>query len=218
MSDGNGRNDPNQPGYQAPYDPSDTRDVGSGKDFGADLYDLYTAGRVAFPEKAALFSGWASSAHDFAQRTQFLADSVGRERSVLVVESIREQLHFALRDTSITMRDIGAALVQVATDFAQTDEAASAEFNRLAAADPLLSAPTPQVPVPPGSDAPYSTPYAAPSLEAPEPETPWPFGWLEGQVDDAVDGVRSGVIDPLQDGLGEVVDAMEGSMDQEKTS
>lgn len=218
MTEGGRRNDPDRPGYQAPYDPSDPRDVGSGRDFGADLYDLFRAGRVYFPQTAIQFSGWTTSAHDFSQRVDFLNGSVGYEYTLSLVDQIRADLHFALRETAVAMRDVGTALVQIATDYARTDEAASSEFNRLLTKHPgLFDTPTPQVPTPPGSDAPYTTPYEPPSLEAPEPETPWPFGWLEDQLEGAVDGVMGGVVEPLQENLGDVVDTIEGWVQQEKT-
>ncbi|WP_341926425.1 hypothetical protein [Nocardioides psychrotolerans] len=208
MTRGGGRNDPDQPGYQAPYDPNDPRDVGSGRDFGADLYSLYRAGRVYFPDTGILFSGWASSAHDFSQRVQFLNGSVGGEYALSLVEQIRGDLHFALRDTALAMRDIGTALVQISTDYAQTDEGASAEFNRLLQQHPgLFSGPTQEVPQPPGSDAPFETPYEGPSLEAPEPEPWWLTQLLADQVEDATD--------PLVDGLGEAVDGVKGWFEEQ---
>ena len=56
--------DPYGPGYHP--DATGTRpnlgDVGNGNQFGLDLYALYRAGRVHFPEQAARFSGLASDA------------------------------------------------------------------------------------------------------------------------------------------------------------
>lgn len=187
-------------------------DVGSGKDFGADLYDLFRAGRVYFPETAILFSGWASSAHDFAQRVEFLDGSVGSEYALTLVDQIRGDLHFALRETAVAMRDVGTALVQIATDYAQTDQAAKDEFDRLVEKHPALFAGPPlEVPEPPGSESPYETPYVGPSLDAPEPE-PW---WLTELLEDQVGGLVDGVVGPVQDGAGEVVDTIQGWVHQD---
>jgi hypothetical protein len=173
MVGNDGTRGPNKPGYQAPYHPSDTRDVGTGTDFGADLYALYRAGRVYFPDAGIKFSGWASDVHDFTQRISFLDQSVGGEQALRTVDEIRADLHFALRHTAITMDLVGRALVEISTDFATTDQDAQTEFNRLIRTHPgLLGQPTPDVPEPPGSADPYDEPYTGPSLEAPEPP-PW---------------------------------------------
>jgi hypothetical protein len=201
MAAGEPVEDPNRPGYRPGIDPSDSRELGSGKGFGADLFALYRAGRVYFPERAILFSEWTSATHDFAQRIDYLNSSVGHEYALTVTEELRTDLHFALRQTAVAMRDVGTAMVAISTDYATTDQAAREEFVRLVDKNPhLFEHPTPHVPPPPGSEDPYDTPYDGPSLEAPEPEPWWPVSWLGDQVD--------GVVDDLLDGIGDFGDAL----------
>lgn len=187
--------DPDQPGWLPGFDPTDQRDVGTGADFGADLFALYESGRTGLPETAALFSGWASVAHDLGQRTAFLRESVGGEHALDLVDALREELQVALRRTAVVMADVGEALVATAADYARTDETASATFAELVRREPALRAPKIVVPRPPRPGEPWQTPYVPPSLEAPE-ETPWgPVGWFEEQVEDALETVVESVVD-----------------------
>lgn len=161
--------DPDQPGFQATYDPSDRRRVGHGADFGADLYYLYRAGRTSFPETATTYSGWTSTVHDLSQRTGFLYDSVDGQHAMLHVEQIRDELAMALRETTLVLDGVGSALVRIASDFAETDQEACARFNSLVRHHPgLLAEPTVEVPRPPGVNDPFVSSYVGPSLDAPE--------------------------------------------------
>ena len=150
--------DPDLPGYRTSPDAADaatTGGYGSGRDFGADVFALYRAGRVYFPDVATLYSAWTTSTHDFAQRTAFLDEAVGGRAALALVEDTRATLQGALRHTAITMAEVGEALVATAADFAATDEAAGAEFDRLARLQRgLLDEPTATVPRPPGAGAP----------------------------------------------------------------
>lgn len=186
--------DPDHPGYEARHDPGDPRQVGSGKEFGADLYALYRAGRVHFPEKAILYSQLTSAVHDLEQRVEFLRSSVGGEYAVGLVESIRGDLHHALRQTAVAMRDTGTALVQISADYAATDLDATSEFNRLVHGHPgLFDTSTPHVPRPPSGDDPYATLYEPPSLEAPEAPGWWPTEWMEDQAGGLLDDIEEGI-------------------------
>lgn len=174
--------DPHRPGYRATYDPTDPTvsgaehgAVGTGRDFGADVFALYRAGRTSFPEVADDYATWTSATHDFEQRVTFLRSSleglVGSDFALLQVERIRATLQAALGRTSTTMHEVGEALVETAADFAATDRLAMREFNRLARRNAdLLSSPTSPPPRPPGPDAPYDEVYVAPSLAAPADE------------------------------------------------
>jgi len=90
--------------YQPPaYDPNDARDVGTGSDFGADLWALYKAERLHFPELAAFCSGVTTSAHDAKQRVDFLRASTGGEYALTLVDNLRELLQVEMRQTSLAL-------------------------------------------------------------------------------------------------------------------
>ena len=156
-----------------PYDPSDTREVGTGKDFAADLLALYRAGRLHFPELAAFYSGVTSATHDAAQRVRFLRSSTGGEYALTLVDELRELLQVELRRTTLALQETGEALVEIADDYSTTDRAANDHFRRLLERDVNQIDP-PHVPAPPGLDAPYATPYDTPALpgDAPAPLPP----------------------------------------------
>ncbi|MBL0749339.1 hypothetical protein [Nocardioides baculatus] len=164
--------------YQpSPYDPSDRRDVGTGKDFAADLWALYEAGRLHFPELAAFYSEVTSATHDAAQRISHLQDSTGGEYALTLVGKLRELLQVELRSTSLAMSETGEALVEIADDYATTDQTANDRFRVLAGRSDIV---VPYVPSPPGLDAPYETPYDAPDRpdDAPLPILPDGPPWL----------------------------------------
>jgi hypothetical protein len=190
--DAHGRS-PFQPGYVPRVDPTDQRDVGQGRELGADLYALYRAGRAEIPDIAALYSEMTSSVHDVTQRLSFLGSSVGNPDAFAVIGELRDQLHVALRRTTVAMRDTATALVRIADDYARTDQAARDEFARLLRDNAAsFDSPSTPVPVPPMRDSPYATPYAAPSLEPLEPPPSWLESQLNGLADRALDGLRDG--------------------------
>lgn len=173
--------------YQPPaYDANDTRDVGTGSDFGADLWALYKAGRLHFPELAAFYSGVTTSAHDAKQRVDFLRVSTGGEYALTLVDNLRDLLQVELRRTALALVDTGEALVQIADDYAATDEEANARFRSLVRdADNVILVPV--VPAPPAPNAPFETPYDPPPVNdnAPPPvpdELPLPWG--DNDLDD----------------------------------
>lgn len=152
--------------YQPPgYDPSDTRRVGHGSDFGVELFELLKAGRTSLPAFAALYSNLATVAHDLGPRIDFLRQSVGGEYALSLVDRLREELQVSLRFHALALQDAGEALVQIAEDFASTDAEANETFRGLARGADLD---VPNVPRPPGPGAPHRDGYEPPSLEAPD--------------------------------------------------
>lgn len=154
-----------------PYDPSDRRDVGTGKDFAADLLALYRAGRLHFPELAAFYSGVTTTTHDAAQRVRFLGASTGGEYALTLVDQLRELLQVELRRTTLALVETGEALVEIADDYSTTDQEANEHFRTLLE-QKRNQIDVPFVPTPPGLEDPFSTPYDPP----PPPEsTPDPL-------------------------------------------
>ncbi|WP_143055175.1 hypothetical protein [Nocardioides luteus] len=148
---------------------------GHGKEFGADIFALFRAGRVKFPDLAAKYSGLTGSVHDFTQQIAFLGDSVGGEAAFRVMENLRNELHFGMRRTTEVLDISGRTLVQVAELFVETDEEAKAKFDELReqnlGADDFAH--PAKVPEPPGTGAPYGSVYEPPSLESPKDAPEW---------------------------------------------
>lgn len=109
--------------------------VNSGTAFGADLYELWRAGRDNLPAVAAEYA----KANAFTAETGGMAGAFQRHEQFggaqgpvsAVWRSLRDDLQTMLGDTSVNLRLTGDALCMAATEFARTDEAASAELNRL---------------------------------------------------------------------------------------
>lgn len=118
-------------------------DLGSGQRFGADVYELYEAGQVAFPDLAAAYGHGASELHYV---TYLLNGIAGRLDHVGAwgVAHQADQLYDAFAATSRRLHLTGEALVQLAGDFRRTDETASETFRHLVAEhrDLLVSAPS----------------------------------------------------------------------------
>lgn len=120
--------------YDAPatttHSPGPSPDLGSGQRFGADVYELYEAGQVAFPELAAAYGQAASQLHYVTFLLQGIAgrlDHVG----AWGVASQAEQVYDAAAATSRRLHLTGEALVQLADDFRRTDESAAEAFHHL---------------------------------------------------------------------------------------
>jgi hypothetical protein len=106
--------------------------VGHGEDFGADLYDLYRAGRNELPATARTYSDLTTQVHRRAGYMEASFDAPGRgptaaHRALL---ELRDELHDVLRLTCIRLQEIGEALVTTADSYAATDEEAAEEFTR----------------------------------------------------------------------------------------
>ncbi|MEE6259513.1 hypothetical protein [Plantactinospora sonchi] len=146
--------DATEPGWRPEYrgpDPS-LGNVGSGKIFGANLYDLYRAGRNLLPELARNYAEQTTRIHGITGPMQSQFNLPGRgptaaHRSLL---ELRDEVHEVLRQTSLRMAEVGAALVLTAERYTATDEAAVREFTRLLGGDdasdyqrPALDPPNP---------------------------------------------------------------------------
>jgi hypothetical protein len=154
--------DPSAPGWRPEYS-GETRfgDVGSGTDFGADLYYLYRAGRNELPAVATTYSDLTTRVHRIAgpMEALFTVDGQGMECAHERLLALRNELHDVLRRTSIRMKQVGQALVLIASGYATTDQEAVAEFTRLMDEhrSEYRSGP-PVVPEPPAVDAPQPPP------------------------------------------------------------
>lgn len=143
-----------EPGWRPEYTGDNSLGwVGSGQRLGVHLYYLYRAGRNELPWVAATYANLTAQLHQVTADIEALFDLPGRgigtaHRRLL---ELRDETHDVLRQTSIRMREIGAALVQTADEYAATDAAAAAEFSRLLDehADDYRTPPRP-VPEPPG--------------------------------------------------------------------
>lgn len=156
-----------QPGYRAEFDPGDHRDVGHGKELGADLHALYLAGRTHLPALAQQFVTMSDASHQHRARVQYLADSVQNPPAMSAAAAMADELAVALYRTSLALADSGQALVSIATDYASTDEVACKEFNRLnRIRSDELGLPTPPVtpPISPSEPTPTYVPPEPPSL------------------------------------------------------
>lgn len=114
--------------------------VGRGEGFGANLHALWRAGRLLLPYVA---EGYADAV-DELHRTQGVSEHLfslpdpydpsrvgGREPAHELLEELRDELQTALRESAINMRDTGTALVNIANDYAATDDQAAADFAAL---------------------------------------------------------------------------------------
>ena len=171
-----GRNDPSSPDYNPQYTgESDDGDVGSGSDFGADLYFLYYAGRVSMPEAAAVWSQASTTIHGVAPYVARMAATAG-ELDPLI--GICETLQVGFVKTSDHLRQAAEAMVVIADDYVRTDEEAEENFNlwrnELAPLEERndLDGPTPTIPEPTRPGEPH------------EDLGTYPHGSLPGEGDD----------------------------------
>lgn len=143
--------DPYSDSYQPPaYDAYDSRHTGSGRDFGADLFSLYRAGRTELPAKAAVYSAVTSAAFEARGDILGLADTAGVNHEVVGgVLGLCAELQGALRRTTLALRDTGEALVRIADDYVTTDQQARDQFRELLRSSGIRSLPLPDVPPPP---------------------------------------------------------------------
>lgn len=142
--------------------PHHVRDVGSGARFGADVYELYEAGQVAFPDLAAAYSHGATELHHVAHLLRGIASRLDHAGGRGVARRA-EQLYDACATTSRRLHLIGEALVLMAGDFRRADVAAAEAFERLATEHrDLLSSATVWTPPPRPSDSPAPRPDDVP--------------------------------------------------------
>lgn len=148
--------DPNQPGYDPTYDGGSTS-AGSGDGFGADVYALYKAGRVKMPELAQRYSTSVSSVHQIQADVSRQSSAAGNPSALTKLLGLRDDLHFAMRKTTIALRDTGTALVKIADDYVTSDQEALTKFNELMGEDTETdySEKTPSIPDPPNVNDPH---------------------------------------------------------------
>jgi hypothetical protein len=150
-----------RPSYAGP-DPA-WGDVGSGRGFGADTYQLYKAGRLHLPAVAQQYHELTRLVHQTQgpSRRAFQVDGYV-ERAHLLWMELRDEMQEILRESCLTFEATGAALVRIADNYVRTDEEAARQMARLMEADRQLyeAEPTP-VPVPP-APADYSPPTPQP--------------------------------------------------------
>lgn len=158
--------DPRRDPYDRRYSPQHAGDgglgdVGSGEGFGADLYELYKAGRLELPAVAATYAELTRKIHeqDGPMQALFEGPTYTPEASHRLILHLRDDLQESLRMTSVNVEAAGRALVDIADSYVATDEAAAAEFRRLIGRErdsyppdeiPIADAPRPG---PPGSRA-----------------------------------------------------------------
>lgn len=125
--------DPHSPRWHPQYTGDDSfGDVGSGEGFGADLYQLYRAGRSLLPDVAERFSDLTGQVHRLAGPTRhvFEYDNYLEPAHSLLLK-LRGDLHGALRASAMNIAEAGRALVDIADSYVATDEAAVESLTRL---------------------------------------------------------------------------------------
>lgn len=141
--------------YSPDYDPPNSGpgpgvgDVGSGTEMGLDLGPLYKAGRLTMPTLASLYSKYTSACDDDTGPIGEQRGKVGYSggSAVYAIMDLHAELQLALRRTTYVVKDVGETLVQIADDYARTDEAAAAGFDHyLSTIRGDLSAPPVKIP------------------------------------------------------------------------
>lgn len=164
MADGYDDND------LATYDPrSGLPDVGHGPGFGAALYSLYKAGQIEMPGIAQRYSAMTWTTHTTATYVQGQGPAAGNPTALTGLAELIDDLQVALRTTTLSVRDCGVALSEIALDYAGTDREAQEAFNqRIRDLDDQtdFTGGPPAIPDPPNADDPL--PYVPPSETPPE--------------------------------------------------
>jgi hypothetical protein len=157
--------DPYDPGWRPNHTGPDESvgDVGTGPGFGADLYQLYRAGRLLLPEIAMRYYELATALQDTQGTSLAAFTAIGdRDPAHRVWIDVRDELQEVFRTSSINFRDTGEALVEIADRYARTDSEAADRMADLLdqnddqyQSEPLIvpDAPAPEyVPTAPGLD------------------------------------------------------------------
>lgn len=125
--------DPFAPGWRPVYTGPDRElgDVGSSPGFGADLYQLYKAGRSLLPATAQVFTELAGTVHQTHGPSAALANHHWHGyRAHLLWEQLRDDLQRALANASLVLDEVGRRLVETADRYARTDQEAAARMRR----------------------------------------------------------------------------------------
>jgi hypothetical protein len=126
--------DPDAPHWRPSYtgvDPA-VGDVGSGRGFGADTYQLYKAGRLHLPTIAQQYHDLTQLVHRTqgpSYRTFEVDGSV--ERAHRLWMELRDELQEILRESCVNFEAAGAALVRIADRYVRTDEEAQRQMSKL---------------------------------------------------------------------------------------
>ena len=153
--------DPTAPGWRAEYTGTDPGNVGSGNG-SAPICTTWTgpAGTSCpeSPRSTVSSPGTCTTSLRACGRSSTFRAG-GWETSHQRLLELRDEVHDVLRQTCLRMREAGAALVATADDYASSDEAAAAAFNRLLDeyADDYAG-PPPHVPDPPAVHDPPAPP------------------------------------------------------------
>lgn len=130
--------DPNaadwQPSYAGP-DPA-LGDVGSGRGFGADTYQLYKAGRLHLPQIAQQYHDLTQLVHRTHGPSHRVFEVNGYvERAHRLWMQLRDELQEILRESCLTFEETAAALVTIADTYVRTDQEAQQRMAGLMDAD-----------------------------------------------------------------------------------
>lgn len=106
----------------------------SGRELGADIYELWRAGHENLPNVAAQFSDSASTLAAYSYGYKFYRSGSlgagGMYGAYDAWNSLAGTLDGIMRETADNIVDTGNALVLAADMYAATDADAAAEFNR----------------------------------------------------------------------------------------
>lgn len=165
--------DPHEPGWRPEYTGDDSLgDVGTG--FGAELYELYRAGRVLYPQTAWRYYEFTRTLHTTEPvMRQVLAEGRTPQAAHTLLLDLRDVLQEVLGKSSVHIAETGDTLVDIADSYAATDEATAAEFAQAMDADDdyrhyyddrsRLRVPPPPAP---GDPQPLPPPYLRPDPPA----------------------------------------------------
>jgi hypothetical protein len=105
----------------------------SGKDLGADLYGLYTAGKDYLPSAAGQYREAsrliAADLTLMFRRSDLLGGPYGPAHGAWT--ALHREMHRILAETADNLDSVGEALCLAAQQYARTDAAAADEFRRL---------------------------------------------------------------------------------------
>lgn len=184
--------DPYDPDWRPSYTGPDEKlgDVGSGGQFGVDLYHLYYAGRERLPKISLQYADMTTELHQTQafSRGEFTRPDGSFHPAHALWMELRDELQEILRETSVTFWATGEALVETANDYARTDEEASAAFAKWLDDDehrqvfPITALPPQPAPPAPGD---HTSPPPPPPGEEEQrpPHLPPPPGEAPGDQD-----------------------------------
>lgn len=100
-------------------------DVGSGEEFGGDIYRLYLSGRVFIPETANLYSTNTNAVQNLGATVEGFVDA---DPAFAKLNRMVFTMHRALHRTTTSLHTTALTLVDIVDDYVRTDEAARDEF------------------------------------------------------------------------------------------